>query len=54
MMFLHKSDLQVLQNYSAVAVGLQHHRIVVLFGAQQVYNIADALTYCKESNKPPL
>lgn len=35
-MFLHVSDLQVLQNHSAVAVGLHHVGIVIISGAQQV------------------
>lgn len=35
-MLLHVSDLQVLQNYSAVAVSLQHVCVVVLSGTQQV------------------
>lgn len=35
-MLLHISDFQVLQDYSAVAVCLQHVCIVVVSGAQQV------------------
>lgn len=46
-MFLHMGDLQVLQHHSAVAVGLQHVRIVVVCGAQPVQTIGDALTCCK-------
>ena len=47
-MLLHVGDLKVLQDHSAVAVGLHHVRVVVLFGTQQVQSVGDALTYCKE------
>lgn len=36
MVLLHVGDLQVLQDHSAVAVGLHHVQVVVLSGAQKV------------------
>lgn len=44
-------DLQVLQDHSAVAVGLHHAQVVVLFGAQKVKTVGDALAYCRRKSK---